>query len=62
MSRLAVWEAVSHNTSSPIWQVQVVLDHGLDINAPLEDCQPPPLASVLEPSSVISFFGPSSAV
>jgi hypothetical protein len=40
-SRLALWEAVSCKSSSAMWQV--FLDHGLDINAPLEDSGTSPL-------------------
>lgn len=46
VTRKAAWEAVKCKCSSALWQV--LFDHGLDINEPLDDALcPPPLAYVL---------------
>ncbi|KAI0127990.1 hypothetical protein BJ170DRAFT_595832 [Xylariales sp. AK1849] len=53
--RLAVWEAVSSKSLQGTWQA--LLDHGLDINAPLNDSSdPPPLAFVLHDENLTRWF------
>ncbi|KAI1857131.1 hypothetical protein JX265_011332 [Neoarthrinium moseri] len=55
MCRLAVWEAVSSKSSPGTWQA--LLDHGLDINAPLNNSSdPPPLAFVLHDENLTRWF------
>ncbi|KAK9420187.1 hypothetical protein SUNI508_06715 [Seiridium unicorne] len=54
-SRLTLYEALSSKSSSELWQV--LLDHGLDINAPLNTAnEPPPLAFVLRDVGLTQWF------